>query len=154
MARKNTPAETTELSPEALAAREAVASRPRQSVKRYVELYAIVRDTAPERVEEFFGKDTAALEEASAKIENPIQKAIEKVTTTQLETAVRNLENTDELNGYANYSFDAALFEEKTRPKVARTKKSAVDKVQDIMAGASEEDLAALQALLEARATA
>ena len=152
MAKTTAPAEDVkELSPEALAAREAVANRPRQSVVRFVELYVIIRDAAPEKLEEYFGSQIDELEAVADKVENKIAKAIETATSNQLEIATKALENNDPLNGYASYVFDEAVFEDKTKPKVARVKKTVVDKAQDLLSEATDDDLKALQELLAAR---
>ena len=152
MAKKDTTApETVELSPEAIAAREAVASRPRQSVVRYVELYNIIREAAPEKLDEYFGSQVEELEAVSDRVENKIAKAIETATQNQLEIATKALENSDPLNGYASYVFDPEVFEEKTRVKQPRTKKTVADKAKDLLAEASDEDLRALHEMLAAR---
>ena len=151
MAKSTATAEETTLSPEAQAARDAVANRPRQSVVRFVELYVIIRDAAPEKLEEYFGSQIDELEAVADKVENKIAKAIETATSNQLEIATKALENNDPLNGYASYVFDEAVFEEKTKPKVARVRKTVVDKAQDLLSEASEDDLKALQELLAAR---
>ncbi|QQO39371.1 hypothetical protein SEA_CRUNCHYBOI_28 [Microbacterium phage CrunchyBoi] len=155
---KNTETETVteevkELSPEAIAAREAVASRPRQSVARFVEYFMIVRDTAPDELERLFGDQIPALEEAAAsgRVENPIQKAIETATTAQKERAFKALENTDALNGYADFVFDAEVFEAKTAPKKERVRKTVAEKAEDLLSSASEADLKALAEMLAAR---
>ena len=151
MAKSTATAEETTLSPEAQAARDAVANRPRQSVVRFVELYNIIRDAAPEKLDEYFGSQVEELEAVSDRVENKITKAIETATQNQLEIATKALENNDPLNGYASYVFDPEVFEEKTKPKVARVKKTVVDKAQDLLSEASEDDLKALQELLAAR---
>ena len=61
------------------------------------------------------------------------------------------MENNDPLNGYASYVFDEAVFEDKTKPKVARVKKTVVDKAQDLLSEATDDDLKVLQELLAAR---
>lgn len=145
---KNTKVEST-LTAEQV--RENIANMPRQSVTRYVGYFHIINELAPERLEEFFGEQVPALAEASEKIESPVAAARLKAEDNQLAIAVKALENTDEKNGYANYTFDAGLFDEKTRVKTPRTKKTAVDKVEDVLSNASEEDMEALAALLKAR---
>ena len=151
MAKSTATAEEIKLSPEAQAARDAVANRPRQSVVRFVELYVIIRDAAPEKLEEYFGSQIDELEAVADKVENKIAKAIETATQNQLEIATKALENNDPLNGYASYVFDSEVFEEKTRPKQARVKKTVVDKAQDLLSEATDDDLKALQELLAAR---
>ena len=151
MAKSTATTEEIKLSPEAQAARDAVANRPRQSVVRFVELYVIIRDAAPEKLEEYFGSQIDELEAVADKVENKIAKAIETATSNQLEIATKALENNDPLNGYASYVFDEAVFEDKTKPKVARVKKTVVDKAQDLLSEASDDDLRALQELLAAR---
>lgn len=149
--KKNIEEKSTELSAEALAARAAVASRPRQSVVRFVQLYRTIKEAAPERLEELFGSQIDALEEVADLVDSPIQVAIDKVAATQVELAVKGLTNTDPLNGYAGYTFNRETFDEKTREKKPRTAKSKTEKVADILKDASPEDLAALQELLAAR---
>ena len=151
MAKSTATAEETTLSPEAQAARDAVANRPRQSVVRFVELYVIIRDAAPEKLEEYFGSQVDELEAVADKVENKIAKAIETATSNQLEIATKALENSDPLNGYASYVFDPEVFEEKTRVKQPRTKKTVADKAKDLLAEASDEDLKALHEMLVAR---
>ena len=155
MARKNNTAtvetEAKELSPEAIAAREAVANRPRQSEVRFVEYFKIIEEAAPERLDEFFGDQVYDLREVADKVGNPIQDAIEKAVAGRLELAIKALENTDPLNGYAGHVFDKEKFEEKTRPKTVRTKKTVVDKVESDIANASDEELAAIAELMKAR---
>ncbi|QDF16977.1 hypothetical protein SEA_YELLOWPANDA_25 [Microbacterium phage YellowPanda] len=154
MAKKNTDTvetETKELSPEAQAAREAVASRPRQSVVRFLEYFLIVRDTAPDEIDRLFGDQVSVLEAHADEIENPITKAIETATKAQLDRAIKALENDDELNGYASFVFDEEKFAEKTRPKQARTKKTIVEKADDLFSNASQEDLDALAEMMKAR---
>lgn len=152
MARKNDTPTETELSEAAIAARTEIANRPRQSVVKFVQHYVTIRDTAPEELERLFGDQVSALEEVADKVPNVIQLAIEKVTTDQLERSIKALENEDPLNGYAAYVFDAEVFAEKTREKVARgPKKTVAEKANDLLAEASDEDLAALRELLAAR---
>ncbi|QPX62670.1 hypothetical protein SEA_XITLALLI_25 [Microbacterium phage Xitlalli] len=143
--------ETRELSPEAIAAREAVASRPRQSVVRFLEYYLIIRDSAPDELDRLFGDQVEVLEAHAAEIDNPIQKAIEAATKAQTERAVKALENDDALNGYANFVFDEEKFAEKTRVKQPRTKKTIAEKAEDLFSNASAEDLDALAEMMKAR---
>ncbi|QDF15936.1 hypothetical protein HWC34_gp26 [Microbacterium phage Alex44] len=143
--------ESRELSPEAIAAREAVASRPRQSVVRFLEYYLIIRDSAPDELDRLFGDQVEVLEVHAAEIDNPIQKAIEAATKAQTERAVKALENDDALNGYANFVFDEEKFAEKTRVKQPRTKKTIAEKAEDLFSNASAEDLDALAEMMKAR---
>ncbi|AZV01788.1 hypothetical protein SEA_UNPHAZED_26 [Microbacterium phage Unphazed] len=143
--------ESRELSPEAIAAREAVASRPRQSVVRFLEYYLIIRDSAPDELDRLFGDQVEVLEAHAAEIDNPIQKAIEAATKAQTERAVKALENDDALNGYANFVFDEEKFAEKTRVKQPRTKKTIAEKAEDLFSNASAEDLDALAEMMKAR---
>ncbi|QJD51274.1 hypothetical protein SEA_ALOEVERA_25 [Microbacterium phage AloeVera] len=152
--KKDTTTETVELSPEARAAREAVATRPRQSVVRYVQHYVTIRDTAPEEVERLFGSQVEELEAVAAQVENPVQTAIEKATNDQRDRSIKALENEDELNGYANYVFNKETFDEKTREKKPRVKRTVAEKAEELISEASDDDLKALQALLAARGLA
>lgn len=132
--------------------REEIANRPRQSVVRLVEYFNIVSELAPERVEEFFGDDVPAIAEVADKVTNPVTVAREKAEAAQLKLAINALTNTDEKNGYANFGFDAEAFAEKTRVKTPRAKKSAVDKVSEVLdQEMSDEDLEALRQMLAAR---
>ncbi|QKY80384.1 hypothetical protein SEA_PABST_26 [Microbacterium phage Pabst] len=140
-----------ELSPEAIAAREAVASRPRQSVVRFLEYYLIVRDAAPDELERLFGDQVDTLEAHAEAIENPIQKAIETATKAQVDRAVKALENDDELNGYASFVFDEEKFAAKTAPKKERKVRTVAEKAEDLISNASEKDLAVLAEMLKAR---
>jgi len=137
------------------AAREAIRTRPRQSPVRFAELFLIVRETEPERVDELFGSQVAALEEAVAtgKVSNPVQKAVEKAAQSQHDLAIAALTNTDPLNGYDGYVFDRAKFDEKTREKKERVKKSKAEKVEEIITAddLTDEEFARIQALFEAR---
>ncbi|QYC53794.1 hypothetical protein SEA_EUGENEKRABS_24 [Microbacterium phage EugeneKrabs] len=143
--------ESKELSPEALAAREAVATRPRQSVVRFLEYFSIVRDAAPDELERLFGSQIEVLEQHVDEIESPIQKAVQKATQDQLDRAIKALENEDALNGYASYVFDEEVFAEKTRVKQPRQKKTVAEKAEDLLSTASEDDLAALAEMMKAR---
>lgn len=152
MAKKNDTVETaTDVSEAAARTRAEIGNRPRQSVKRFVEYYKIIRDAAPEELERLFGSQVETLEANADKVEDPIQRAIEKVTAEQVDRAVKALENDDALNGYAGYVFDQELFDEKTREKQPRARKTVADKAKDLLAEASDEDLKALQELLAAR---
>ena len=133
----------------AAAARAEIANRPRQSVKRLVELYSIVKEAAPDRIDELFGERAGQLEQNVSKVESPIQKAIAKVVETQLNIAVNALTNEDPLNGYANFAFNQEAFDEKTRERKPRVVKSKADKVKDIAASATPEELAELAAALK-----
>jgi len=144
--------ETPAVSEAAAATRAAIADRPRQSVIRYVQYFVTIKETAPERLEEFFTpEEIDELEGVAEAVSNPVQDAVEKATAAQLDQAVRALTNEDEKNGYAHYTFDSEIFAEKTRVKNPRSRKSVTEKVEDVLAGASEEDIAALKELLAAR---
>jgi hypothetical protein len=146
---------TTEtVSPAAAATRAEIGNRPRQSVVRYVQYYIIVRDTAPDQLDELFGDQVTALEAVADKVTNPIQEAIEKATATQHDLAIKALENDDALVGYANYVFDPEVFAEKTRERQPRVKRTVAEKAQDLLAEASDADLEALRELLAARGIA
>lgn len=148
---EETVTETKELSPEAEAARLAVATRPRQSVVRFLEYYSIVREVAPDEVERLFGDQAEVLEQHVDEITSPVLKAIEAATQAQLDRAIKALENTDELNGYASFVFDEEKFAEKTAPKKTRARKSPEAKAEDVLTSASDDDLAALAELMKAR---
>lgn len=150
MARKDqNTAESTE--DKAAAAREAIATRPRQSQKRLVEYGAIISTLAPERFDDIFGDSAGAIAEVLDQVENPVIKFRQKSDEAQLALAIRALENTDPQNGYANFAFDAEAFAEKTRVKTPRTKASKVEKAKSLLDGATPEELAELAALLGAR---
>ena len=153
MARKNDTetVESTEISEAAAATRAEIGNRPRQSVVRLVEHYVTIRDAAPEEVERLFGSQVDELEANADKVRNPIQAAIEKATADQLDRSIKAMENEDALNGYANFVFDQEKFDEKTREKKPRVKRTVAEKAQDLLAEASDEDLKALQELLAAR---
>ena len=153
MARKNdeTVTESTEISEAAAATRAEISIRPRQSVVRLVEHYVTIRDAAPDEVERLFGSQVAELEANADKVRNPIQAAIEKATNDQLERSIKAMENEDELNGYANFAFDQEKFDDKTRERKPRVKRTVAEKAQDLLAEASDDDLKALQELLAAR---
>ena len=155
MAPKKSTTEETEvkaLSPEAEAARLAVATRPRQSVVRFVQHYVTIRDLAgQEEVDRLFAGQVDELEAASSHVVNAVDAAVEKVKAEQLARSVAALENEDALNGYANYVFSQETFDEKTREKTPRVKRSVAEKAEDLLAEASDDDLRALQALLAAR---
>ncbi|QFG04946.1 hypothetical protein SEA_MOLEFICENT_24 [Microbacterium phage Moleficent] len=153
MARKNDTESTAtaEVSEAAAATRAAVATRPRQSVVRFVQHFVTIRDTAPEELDRLFGDQQEALAEVADQVENPVQAAIEKVTAEQRDRSIKALENEDELNGYAAYVFDKETFEEKTREKKPRVKRTVAEKATDLLAEASDEDLAALREMLAAR---
>ena len=153
MARKNdeTVTESTEISEAAAATRAEIGNRPRQSVVRLVQHYVTIRDTAPEEVERLFGSQVDELEAVADKVENPVAKAIENATNAQRDRSIAAMENTDELNGYANFAFDQEKFDEKTREKKPRVKRTVAEKAQDLLAEASDDDLKALQELLAAR---
>lgn len=146
-------AEKSELTPEERA--ELIRNTPRQSPLRFAQYFVIISEAAPERVDELFGSQVDVLTEVVAehgdKVGNPINDAIEKATAAQVEIAVKALKNDSPLTGYADYVFDEEKFAEKTREKKARVKKSAVDKVEDVLSTASPEDLAALAELMKAR---
>jgi len=143
--------ESTEVSEAAAATRAEIGNRPRQSVKRFVEHYVVIRETSPEDVERLFGDQVDILEENASKIDNPVQTAIEKATAELKDRSIKALENEDPLNGYAGFVFDQEKFDEKTRVKQPRTRKSVAEKATDLLAEASDEDLAALKELLAAR---
>ena len=152
--KNETAAETTdvkELSPEAQAARLAVATRPRQSVVRFVEYFRTIREAAPDELDRLFGGQIDELDAVADKVESPIDRAFEKVKEETVARAIKALENEDELNGYANYVFDADVFAEKTREKQPRVKRTVAEKATDLLAEASDEDLQALKELLAAR---
>ena len=153
MSRKNdeTVTESTEISEAAAATRAEIGNRPRQSVVRLVEHYVTIRDAAPEEVERLFGSQVDELEANADKVRNPIQAAIEKATADQLDRSIKAMENEDALNGYANFVFDQEKFDEKTREKKPRVKRTVAEKAQDLLAEASDDDLKALQELLAAR---
>lgn len=152
MARKNTEETTsTEISEAAAATRAEIGNRPRQSVKRFVEHYVTIRDAAPEELERLFGSQIDVLESNADKVENPIQVAIEKATADRVALSIKALENEDPLNGYAAYVFDQEAFDEKTRVKQPRVKRTVAEKAQDLLSEATDEDLKALQELLAAR---
>ena len=153
MARKNDTetVESTEISEAAAATRAEIGNRPRQSVVRLVEHYVTVRDAAPDEVERLFGAQAEVLEANADKVRNPIQAAIEKATADQLERSIKAMENEDALNGYASFVFDQEKFDEKTREKKPRVKRTVAEKAQDLLAEASDDDLKALQELLAAR---
>ena len=153
MARKNDTetVESTEISEAAAATRAEIGNRPRQSVVRLVEHYVTIRDAAPEEVERLFGSQVDELEANADKVRNPIQAAIEKATADQLDRSIKAMENEDALNGYANFVFDQEKFDEKTREKKPRVKRTVAEKAQDLLAEASDDDLKALQELLAAR---
>jgi hypothetical protein len=142
---------STEVSEAAAATRAEIGNRPRQSVKRFVEHYIVIKETAPDELDRLFGDQQAALEENVDKVDNPVQAAIEKATTELRDRSIKALENEDELNGYAHYVFDQETFDEKTRVKAPRTRKTVAEKATDLLAEASDEDLAALKELLAAR---
>ena len=143
--------ESTELSEKAIAVREAIANRPRQSVTRYVEYFNIISELAPEQLDDLFGEEVPVLAAVADQVKNPVIEFRTKSDIAQLELAVNALSNTDEKNGYANYQFDAELFAEKTRPKVGRSKKTIEQKVDDLFSKISDEDAQALAELLKAR---
>ena len=132
--------------------REAIRNAPRQSQKRLVEYFNILDTAAPERVSEFFSEeDEAAIREVAGNVSNPVDDAVAKATAAQVALAVKALENADEKNGYANYSFNREEFDVKTAPKKTRVKKSVAEKAESLIETASDEDLDALAALLAAR---
>jgi len=143
--------ETGTVSDAAAATRAEIGNRPRQSVVRLVEHYVTVRDAAPDEVDRLFGSQVDVLEANADKVRNPIQVAIEKATADTLERSIKALENEDALNGYASFVFDQEKFDEKTRVKQPRVKRTVAEKAQDLLAEATDEDLAALQELLAAR---
>jgi len=156
MARKNTEeTTTTELSPEAQAARDAVRNVPRQSQVRFVQHYLTVRDAEPDRVDEFFAGQVEAIEafieEHGEHVDNPIEKAVAAATAKQVEQSIKALTNEDPLNGYVGFVFDPEVAAKKVTPTTPRAKKSKVEKIQDILAGGiSEDDQATLAELLKA----
>lgn len=142
---------TPEISEAAAAARNAIASRPRQSQVKLVELFVTISETAPERIKELFGDQAEVLAANVDRVENKVQTAIERVIADQSSRAIRLLESTDPQNGYAGFQFDQETFDEKLRPKVGRSKKSTVEKAADLLSEASDADLEALKQLLAAR---
>jgi hypothetical protein len=150
MARKNTE-ETTEVSDKAAETRAAIGTRPRQSVKRLVEYFNIISTLAPERIDELFGDQVPAIAEVADRVDNPVIEFRKKSDENQLKLAVKALTNTDELNGYAGFAFNAEAFEEKLKEKKPRAPKTVKEKAEDLLASASPEDLAELAALLKAQ---
>lgn len=153
MARKQDTIEETgtELSEAAAATRAAIGTRPRQSPKRYAEYFNIISTLAPERVDEFFGNQAPAVAEAAERVDNPVEVARGKSDEAQLKLAVKALTNDDSLTGYVGFVFDQEAFEEKLREKKPRVAKTVVEKVEDVVANASPEDLQALAELLKAQ---
>lgn len=153
MARKNTEetVESTDISDAAAATRAEIGNRPRQSVVRFVQHYVTIRDAAPEDLDRLFGSQVDALEAVADKVENPITKAIETATAAQVARSIAALENEDALNGYAAYVFDQEIFDEKTREKKPRVKRTITEKAEDLLSEASDAELEALKALLAAR---
>ena len=142
---------TEELSEKAIAVREAIANRPRQSVTRYVEYFNIISELAPEQLDDLFGDEVPVLAAVADQVKNPVIEFRAKSDVAQLALALNALTNEDEKNGYANYAFDAELFAEKTKPKAERTRKTIEQKVDDLFSKISDEDAAALAELLKAR---
>lgn len=145
---------STEVSAAAAATRAAIADRPRQSQVRLVEHYVTIRDSGVEgALDEFWSAaEQAELESNASKVRNPIADAVEKATREQVDRSLAALRNDDEKNGYANYAFDQTVFDEKTKEKTPRTRKSPVDKAAEALnAVVSEEDEAALLELFAAR---
>lgn len=142
-----------ELSPEAIAAREAVRNVPRQSHVRFAQHYLVIRDTQPERIDEFFGGQVEALEafieEHGDLLVNPIEEAVAKATAKQTEQSLKALENENALTGYAGFVFDKDIADKKITPTTPRSTKSKVEKVSEILAGGiSDEDAETLKTLL------
>jgi DNA-directed RNA polymerase subunit F len=148
MAPKATTTES-EVSEKAAATRAEIGNRPRQSVKRFVEYFNIVNTLAPERVEELFGDQTPIVGAHADEVDNPVIVAREKADAAQLELAVKALQNEDPLNGYAGFVFNEDALAEKLRERKPRVVKTVKEKVQDVLASASPEDLADLAALLK-----
>ena len=142
---------TPTISEAAAVARDAIASRPRQSQVKLVELFVTISETAPERIEDLFGDQADAIAANVDRVQNKVQTAIERVIADHSARAIALLENTDPQNGYANFAFNQEVFDEKLRPKVGRVKKTAVEKAADLLSEASDDDLEALKALLAAR---
>jgi|SRR6478736_7224534 len=142
---------TTEISEAAAATRAEIGNRPRQSVKRFVEYFNIISELAPDRLDEFFGDQVPALAEHADEVENPVIEFRKKSDEKQLELAVKALRNEDPLNGYANFVFDAEALAEKLRERKPRVVKTVKEKVEDVIASASPEDLQALAELLKAQ---
>lgn len=151
MAKSTAPAETVKTVKTAEDVRAEIANRPRQSVVRLVEYYVIVREVAPEKINELFGDRAAILEDNVDRVTNPVTVAVEKAAQSQLDMAIKALTNDDEKNGYANFEFDQELFDAKLAPKKTRTKKSVAEKTEDLLAGATEADLEVLAAILRAK---
>jgi len=116
-----------------------------------VEYFNIISTLAPDRVEELFGNQTPVVAEVADRVDNPVIVARTKADTAQLDLAVKALTNEDALNGYANFVFDAEAFEEKLRERKPRVVKTVKEKVEDVLASASPEDLQALAELLKAQ---
>lgn len=131
---------------------EKIRNTPRQSHKRFVELYAIVKEAAPERLDELFADQVGILEQHVDKVRNPIDVAIEKAVESQVALAEKNLLNTDPLNGYAGFVFDPEAFAEKTKERKPRVTKSKSEKVADALGidGADADQIEALKAALAA----
>ena len=142
---------TPPVSEAAAAARDAIASRPRQSQVKLVELFVTISETAPERIKGLFGDQADAIAANVDRVQNKVQTAIERAIADHSARAIALLENTDPQNGYANFVFDQEVFDEKLRPKVGRVKKTTVEKAADLLSEASDDDLEALKALLAAR---
>lgn len=146
MTPKNTPEETVVLTAEERA--EKIRNTPRQSAKRLVEYAAIINEAQPERFDELFGDQADVLRENISKIANPLDAVIEKAVANQVALVEKALANEDPLNGYAHFAFDQEAFDEKIKPRAKRVVKSKTEKVKDIAAGASPEELRQLAAML------
>ena len=134
--------------------RAAIADRPRQSVNRYVELFNIVNTLAPERLEEFFTPELIdQLSEVADQQRNPVTEAYAKVNEKQLELAINALTNDNKQQGYAPavFTWTRDAYDERNRPKAKRTKKSVVDKFDELINSASDEEREALQAIMQSR---
>ena len=142
---------TPPVSEAAAAARDAIASRPRQSQVKLVELFVTISETAPERIKDLFGDQADAIAANVDRVQNKVQTAIERVIADHSARAIALLENTDPQNGYANFAFDQEVFDAKLAPKKTRVKKSVADKVADDLESATAEDLEALAEMLRAK---
>jgi len=100
---------------------------------------------APETVEAI----KAAISEAGDQFTSTTETAIQKTITTKVEAAIRALTNDAPLTGYAGRAFDAEAFAKKVAPKTGRARLSPQEKAERVVADASDEQLAALAALLK-----
>jgi hypothetical protein len=149
---KNTEETATTVSEAAAATRAAIGDRPRQSQVRLVEYFRTIRDHAADRLDEFWSaEEQDALNAVADKVEDKVQIAATKAEQDVIDRAIKNLENHDEKNGYANFAFDPEVFELKTKEKTPRTRRSPADKVAEALTNITPEQEAELLALLQSR---